>query len=66
MSEPEILEAQKSLGQDGLVTVHPSIAAGLHVFEITSVGLERFFIGQYGLVGYNKILGEVARMKKSA
>ena len=64
MSEREILEAQKLLGRSGLVKVYPAISPGLKLFEITSEGLERFFVGEYGLAGYNKILGDVARIKQ--
>ena len=63
MSAPEILETQKLLDRGGLVKVYPAISNDLQVFEITSKGLERFFIDQYGLVGYNKKLGNVARLK---
>ncbi len=63
MSAPAILEAQKLLVRGGLVQVYPAISTDLQVFEVTSDGLERFFIGQYGLVGYKKILGDVARIK---
>lgn len=63
MSSPAILKAQKLLGRGGLVKVYPAISTDLQVFEITSVGLESVFIGEYGLVGYNKILGDIARIK---
>jgi hypothetical protein len=46
------------------VKVYPAISPGLKLFEITSEGLERFFVGEYGLAGYNKILGDVARIKQ--
>ena len=63
MSAPEILQAQKLLGRGGLVKVYSAISTRLQVFEITSDGLERFFVGEYGLVSYNKKLGNVARLK---
>ena len=64
MSEAAILQTQKSLDGEGLVKVRPTIASGLQVFEITSAGLERFFMNRFGVAGYHKILGDIARLKQ--